>query len=136
MDSLELSSTDGELGSYGELDCSVFTEELLESLSTSKGVNKLSITAKQAKANYDSVGELVCEDPEVITRDKFPEAFSPMSEQALAAVLAELELGQPLSGFQEVAVNGLLNGHDQIIQVPAGSGKHIFLILATSSYRE
>ena len=65
---------------------------------------QLPITAAEVERNYSLMGVLSQPEDPIVSLDqlklKYPQAFTPVSESALAAVLAELHLPFTLSPFQ------------------------------------
>ena len=65
---------------------------------------QLPITADEVERNYNLMGTLSQPEAPVVTLDQlkadYPQAFTPLSETALASVLAELCLPFSLSPFQ------------------------------------
>jgi len=96
----------------------------------------LSISEEEAAYNYDMAGKPVKEQASIIKRENFPQAFSPESKAAVASVLDELALGFQLSDFQDIAVNGLLNGIDLLVIVPTGMGKMMIIYLFALAQRK
>lgn len=88
---------------------------------------QLPISAQEVERNYDLMGVLSQPEPPFVTlqqlREEHPQAFTPLSENALASVLGDLNLPFTLSPFQEFSVNALLNQKDILCIAPTGSGK-------------
>jgi len=96
----------------------------------------LHISKHTADINYEMAGELVPEEKSTIIRENYPQVFSAQSRLALQSVLDEIQLGFELSAFQEIAVNGLLNGLDLLLIVPTGSGKMLVVYLYALALRK
>lgn len=84
----------------------------LEEISTIEG-SQLPITADEVEKNYDLMGQLSQPCTPIFSledlRERFPLAFSPESEQALALVLSDLALPfsiTPLQVFKMHLSNG------------------------------
>jgi len=94
------------------------------------------ISEQEASYNYLMAGRLVKEDETAVLKKNYKEAFSPESQAAVAAVLEDLNLGYPLSDFQDIAVNGLLNGLDLLVIIPTGMGKMLIVYLFALALRK
>jgi len=96
----------------------------------------INISQQTADQIYNMAGQVTVEDKSSIFVEDYPHAFTPESKAALKAVLEDLQLSFTLSPFQEIAVNGLLNGLDVLVIVPTGSGKMLVVYLFALALRK
>ena len=91
-------------------------------------------------SNYDRLGRYVAPPPSSSSllelKAKYPEAFSQESENALAAVLDDLQLPFSLTAFQTFATNAMLNKVDVFGILPTGSGKTLPIYLFSLAMRK
>ena len=114
-------------------------EEVLVPTMVEVDESQLPITAQEVERNYSMMGVLSQPEVPFVTlehlRAEYPQAFTSISEGALASVLADLLLPFTLSPFQEFSINALLNNHDLLCVAPTGSGKTLIMLRGCESKR-
>ena len=158
VEDLPLDGGDGDvdISDSDELNSSVSSDE--DEASITEG---LSVTEDDVARNYQLLGSSSLADPPLHLlqdlKQKYPSAFSEMSENTLAAVLQDNHLGFELSDFQVqailastafsnchqeyissqvFAINCLFNGGDLITVQPTGSGKTVIFYLLALCFRK
>ena len=97
---------------------------------------RLSISAEQARFNYEQAGNLVQEEPDRISVSGNQHWMDPAIDGILDDVVDKIGMTYKPAEFQRVAINSLAQMENLVLVSPTGSGKMNVPLLATLVLRE